>query len=149
MDTWYPQLADAKARAQRAINHDRREAEIAAGIAVEYPIDDLLPKLIRVAGSPVDSRFTSWVKRIDRVNPEHDDGYMYEGEFVSDGTVRTTDRDAVYLVMTCAGSRKYNTRYYTLIRLTDGVLFRTTHATTGDKPGWALRLMAAVQDMLK
>lgn len=103
-------------------------------------IRNLLDELVDVAGG-TDPRFGCWAKTVDAVLPQHDDGYMFAGKFVAEGTVEVQPERRLFLVMTTHGSRKRQQRHYQIIEMgADGTLRPTAIQTDGQTRGWALRL---------
>jgi len=93
------------------------------------------------AGAPThDRRFKLWVKRIDKVDQKGNSGYAFHGPFVRDGDVEINEQGTLYLIATAAGSMKYHTTTYTVLRWTGSTFEFTGISTTDKTPGWALRI---------
>jgi len=110
---------------------------------------NLMEALIEATGRSQDHRFRPWAKRLERVNPNAQNGYAFEGEWVKEGTVEVEPGPALYLVKTSWGSRKYQTPYYDVIYMdADYNLTHTGISTDGKERGWALRIRDQVAEKL-
>jgi hypothetical protein len=112
-------------------------------------IRELNKELLKAAGEEHDTRFRSWAKEIISVDASKSNGYAFEGDFINEGTVEVEIKPRLYLVMTTAGSRKYQTRTYTVVAMdADGNLAATDIQTTDKTRGWALRIRDQVAALL-
>lgn len=101
------------------------------------------------AGVEHDRRHQSWAKAVTAVGTQTN-GYAFEGKFVKDGTVEVDIQPTVFLVMTTTGSRKYQTREYSVVLMdAEGGLTVTDVRTTSETSGWALRIREQVRALVE
>lgn len=137
------------AEANRLLEEEaRREAAHLPWNADGKAIVNLLERLFTLSGDEQDDRFNNWAKTITVIDRAADNGYTFVGEFISDGTHEIDREDAVYLVASTSGSRKYPRTYYRVIVLRDGILTCTDIETSNKTPGWALRIREQVSALL-
>lgn len=105
-------------------------------------IRNLKNEVLKVTDLAIDHRFKTWVKWIDAIDAEKQNGYALVGEFVRDGTVEIeVGRPRLLLAQATSGSMKYRNAYYQVVRLNaDGTLEALDIATDDKVAGWALRI---------
>lgn len=155
--------AEAKERAERDAKHrevkERAEQEKRERLRREADeflwvdgkaIKKMQQALLTLANHEADSRFKSWVKEIAGIDPAGKGAFMFEGDFVPDGTIEVERRDTLYLVACTSGSNKYQTTWYEVIRLykSTGTLVHTGIEVDNSDPGWNLKIRDAVQALL-
>lgn len=112
-------------------------------------IRNLASELYKVTPDERDTRFKSWCKFIDEVDPSKQNGFAFVGEFVRDGTVEIEVKPQLFLVAVTSGSMKYhNTTYRVVAMNAEGQLERTDIIATDKTPGWALRIRDRVAALL-
>ena len=112
-------------------------------------IGDLLQDLVKATGLHQDHRFDPWAKKVKAVDAQLDNGYCFVGGFIKEGTVEYPLERTIYVVMTSQGSRNYQVKHYTVVVMDENGQFALPGLhTTGEKPGWALRLREGVQRLL-
>lgn len=144
--------------AQREIERQEREAQkqVERERATYLDWDEenkatlnLFASLLTVADVDRDDRFTAWAKDVTNVTAA-DNGYAFEGAWVSKGTVEIDRRPRLFLLATTTGSRRYQTTTYSVVILnTEGRLEATDIQTDSTEAGWALRIRKPIQAKLK
>lgn len=153
---------EAKREAAKKVTeqHRKRNAELleqerVKAVTINWQDDgtalfDLREGISIVSGLEFDNRFGSWSKEVTGIDRRESNGFMYDGSLITDGTQELFKNDyRVFLVAATTGSRKYNTTNYQVVVLEDGKLFKTDVTDNDDKPGWALRMRAGIEELLK
>jgi hypothetical protein len=135
--------AEAEARRQELCQLPWDEHEVAI-------VEDLSDRLFEVAGLEIDSRFESWVMRVEGFGSV-DQRHMRVGEFLTSGTVEISrpDRPVLYLLGSTLGSNQYHYRHYRVVVLgTDVQLHPTDFADDNSKSGVNLRIKQFCEPLL-
>lgn len=132
---------------------EEREQKRVEGVVINWSngtaLFDLHNGLCVASGLSYDHRWQSWVKEITGIDRSKNNGYMYEGEFVSEGTVELDENERrVFLVASETGSNKYRTTFYQVVVLENGELECEDLHDDDDKPGWALRMREGISELL-
>lgn len=132
----------------------RKEAERQALLNIEWredntAIHNLHDAIFVASGLKKDSRFNSWIKRINAVDMTKENGYCFEGGWINDQTVVAKREPAVFLAASTTGSRQYrDTNYVIVVMTAEGKLEKTEIATDDTDRGWALRIREQVAALL-
>jgi len=150
--------ADKEAEQRLKAAEQQRKEQAAAGrleaaktiaFANGSSVVNLAEQVRLVSGLSFDSRYNSWIKRVDSIDRASTNGYMYEGDFVNDGTQEVQDKPAVFLIASRTGSRKHNSTDYRVVTLRNGNLELTDiQADDGKDSGWALLIREQIQALL-
>lgn len=109
---------------------------------------NLFARLLTIADVERDDRFTAWAKDVTHITSA-DNGYAFEGAWVSKGTVEIDRRPRLFLLATTTGSRRYQTTTYSVVILNaEGRLESTDIQTDSSVGGWALRMRKPIQAKL-
>jgi hypothetical protein len=139
---------EEKHKERRELEKAELEEKRIAEAQTVKPVDDLYQKLMIVSGLEADDRFSNWIKFVDTVNAHEPGAYMFEGDFLREGTVEVVPERQLFLVATTSGSRKYQTTHYCLIEKTAQGKLIKQHVENDRKQGWALRMRPHVETLL-
>lgn len=97
-----------------------------------HKFDDLPKRALALCEIPTDSRFKTWAKWVNSVDPSKNNGFAFVGDFIKDGTIEVAvEQSRVILCAAVSGSRRYQTTTYGVCVLhPDGTLEATDIQTT-------------------
>lgn len=148
--------AEQRAIAAQLALEARRNRAIIPWREDNTAIVNLHDAIFAISGLDPDHRFKNWIRRIEKIDRDRNNGYTFQGTFqggdwVNDRTYEIARGEPmVFLVAATTGSRRYQTTEYRIVTLDEfGVLHLTEIATDDTDAGWALRIRDNVAKLLQ